>query len=80
VFVHAYGLTAQLLDGDPIELLEELIDCRFKLLQDGSGISKLCTGRKILEIACEIAGDRRELRERAAAFVSGSLIGPTEAS
>jgi hypothetical protein len=40
------------------------------LFQDGGGFIKPRAGRQILQIAREIAGDRRKLREHAAAFVS----------
>ena len=60
----------QFLDGDPIDLLDEFMCCPFKLFQAGSGVIKLYTGRKILQIACEIAGGPGKLREHSAAFVS----------
>ena len=48
---------AQLLDGNPIDLLDEFMGCRIKLFHDGSGVIKLCAGGKILQIAGEIAGN-----------------------
>jgi hypothetical protein len=69
VFVPTFSLAAQGLDGDSVCLLDELIRDRFKLFQDGGGFIKPRAGRKILQISREIAGDRRKLREHAAAFV-----------
>jgi len=42
----------------------------FELLQDRSDFLELCAGRQILQTGREITGDRRKLREHAAAFVS----------
>ena len=65
-----FYLMAQGFDGDPVYLLDEFVCYRFKLFQDGGGFIKLCAGRQLLQVAREIAGGRRKLREHAAAFVS----------
>jgi hypothetical protein len=69
VFVHPFSLAAQGLDGDSVRLFDEFICYRFKLFQDGGGCVKPRGGRKILQIAREIAGDGRKLREQTATFV-----------
>src|SRR6516225_6981551 len=61
---------AQLLDADPIYLLEELLCRRFKLLKNGNGLVKLCAGRKVFQTARQVAGGRRKFREHATTFVS----------
>jgi hypothetical protein len=69
-FAWSFCLTAQGLDGDLVNLLDEFLCYRFKLFQDGPGFIKLCAGRQILQATREIARGRRKLREHAAAFVS----------
>jgi hypothetical protein len=69
-FVGSLYLVAQTLDGDAVHLLEEFPYYRFELFQDWGRIVKLCASRKILQVAREIAGDRRKLRKQAAAFMS----------
>ena len=70
MFVHTFCLTSQGLDGDPVYLLDEFMCYRFKLFQEGGGFIKPCASRNILQAARKVAGNRRKLREHAAAFVS----------
>lgn len=69
-FVGSLCLVAQGLDGDAVHLSEEFPGDRLELFQDSGGFVKLCAGPKILQVAREIARDRRKLRKHAAAFVS----------
>ena len=63
-------LVSQGLDRQAVHLPDEFPRHRFELFQDWGGFVKLCAGRKILQVAREIAGDRRKLRKQAAEFVS----------
>ena len=63
-------MTAQALNGNPVYLFHQFLCDRFKLIQEGGDVIKACAGRQILQVAREVAGDRRKLREHATGFVS----------
>src|SRR5260370_15303041 len=53
-----------------VNLLDDIVCYRFKLYQERPDFIKLCAGRQLLQVAREIAGGRRKLREHATALVS----------